>query len=95
MRSPSTARVDSIAAELGVFPKVYLQANTANEAGKGGFSPAELERQIDSLLGLQRLEVLGLMGIPPVRDKAEDGRADFQALRELRDARPVSAWAHP
>jgi pyridoxal phosphate enzyme (YggS family) len=78
-------RIDTIAGELGVFPKIYLQANTAGEAGKGGFSPEILSEQLDTLLNLERLEILGLMGIPPVREDLEETRKDFRALRELRD----------
>jgi pyridoxal phosphate enzyme (YggS family) len=77
--------VNRIAAELGLFPKVYLQANLAEEASKHGFSEAALSRHLDDLLGLDHLEILGLMTIPPVREDPEESRADFAALRELRD----------
>lgn len=78
-------RIDHIAADLGLFPKVYLQANTAGESAKSGFSPQQIAADIDDLLDLERLEILGLMGIPPVRENPDDTRGDFRALRELRD----------
>jgi pyridoxal phosphate enzyme (YggS family) len=78
--------VAEVAAECGVFPKVFLQVNVAGEASKGGFEPAELRAAMEALLGLQRLEILGLMTIPPAAPEAQAARPWFVALRELRDA---------
>ncbi len=78
-------RIDAIATELGLFPRVYLQANIAGEASKSGFSPSALAEALPGLLSLPRLEVLGLMAIPPPRPTAEAARSDFRALRQLRD----------
>lgn len=78
-------RIDSIAGELGVFPKIYLQVNAAEEASKAGFTPEQLEAELDTLLNLKRIEILGLMAIPPSRKDPEEARPDFRTLRELRD----------
>lgn len=78
-------QVDRIAGELGLFPKIFLQVNLADEETKGGFSPASLEVAVDSLLELPRLEIQGLMTIPPAGPDAESSRKWFSALRELRD----------
>ncbi len=77
--------VNRLASELGLFPKVYIQANLAREASKFGFTKGDLETQLDEILGLERLHILGLMTIPPIRPDPEDSRGDFAALRELRD----------
>jgi len=79
------SRIDRISAELGLFPTIYLQANTATEAGKSGFSPDKLITEIDELLSLDRVEIAGLMSIPPAREDPNATRADFRALRQLRD----------
>jgi pyridoxal phosphate enzyme (YggS family) len=76
---------DEVARELGLFPKVFLQVNVGGEASKGGFDPDVLRAEIDSLLSLERLEVIGLMCIPPAGPDAESARPWFEALRELRD----------
>lgn len=76
---------DEIARELGLFPKVFLQVNIGGEETKGGFEPDAIREEIDGLLALERLEVLGLMCIPPPGPDAEASRPWFQALRELRD----------
>lgn len=80
------AHMDEVAAECGLFPKVFLQVNVAGEASKGGFEPATLRAEMEALLRLPRLEILGLMTIPPVGPDAEAARPWFVKLRELRDA---------
>ncbi|RYD38900.1 MAG: YggS family pyridoxal phosphate-dependent enzyme [Verrucomicrobiaceae bacterium] len=74
-----------VAVELGLFPKVFLQVNVGGEASKGGFEPDELEREIESLLAVERLDIQGLMTIPPPGENAEASRPWFVRLRELRD----------
>ena len=74
-----------VAEELGLFPKVFLQVNVGGEVSKGGFEPEVLKREMESLLSIQRLEILGLMTIPPAEDEAEAARPWFVALRELRN----------
>ena len=78
-------RIDFIAAELGLFPKVYLQVNTAGEAGKFGFPVDTIRAEFDSLLELERIEIIGLMLIPPLATDPLLTRREFIALRELRD----------
>ena len=80
------AYVDEIAAELGLFPKVFLQVNLAAESSKGGFEPARLRAEMAALLRLPRIEILGLMSIPPAGPDAESARPWFVRLRELRDS---------
>ena len=78
-------RIDFIAADLGLFPKVYLQVNTAGEAGKFGFPVDTIRAEFDSLLQLERIEIIGLMLIPPLTTEPSLTRREFVALRELRD----------
>ncbi len=77
--------MDGVAGELGLFPKVFLQVNLAGEDSKGGFDPALLREQVDELMALQRVEVIGLMAIPPAVEDPELSRPWFVQLRELRD----------
>jgi pyridoxal phosphate enzyme (YggS family) len=77
---------DEVARELGLFPKVFLQVNIGGEKTKGGFECDAIREEIDGLLALGRLEVMGLMCIPPPGPDAEASRPWFRALRELRDA---------
>lgn len=77
--------VDRIGAELGMFPRVLLEVNVAGEASKFGFSRERLEAEMNAILGLERLQVEGLMTIAPYADEAEASRPHFRALREFRD----------
>ena len=77
--------MNELARELGLFPKVFLQVNVAGEATKGGFDPAVLRAELAGLLALERLEIQGLMCIPPAGPDAEAARPWFAALRQLRD----------
>jgi len=77
--------MNRIAADEGLHPRVLLEVNVAGEGSKFGFSPDKLREQMEELLALQRLSILGLMIIPPLGDKAEASRKYFVQLRELRD----------
>ncbi len=77
--------MDRIASEDGHFPRALLEVNVAGEASKFGFQPEALEREIDALLALPRLQIEGLMTIAPYDDDPESSRPHFRALRELRD----------
>lgn len=77
--------VNEVAKELGVFPRVFLQVNVGGETTKGGFEPDVLQAEMESLLALDRLEILGLMCIPPAGPDAESARPWFLMLREMRD----------
>ena len=79
------SHINTIAAETGLFPKIFLQVNVAAEASKGGFDPAILRAELPRLLDLERLEILGLMCIPPEGPDPESARPWFAALRNLRD----------
>jgi uncharacterized pyridoxal phosphate-containing UPF0001 family protein len=57
----------------------------AGEGSKFGFSPDKLREQMEELLALPRLSILGLMTIPPLAEEAEASRKYFVRLRELRD----------
>lgn len=79
------AYIDGVAADLGLFPKVFLQVNHAQENSKGGFEEEELLRNWEALMSLPRLEIQGLMCIPPPEKKAGEARRWFAKLRDLRD----------
>jgi pyridoxal phosphate enzyme (YggS family) len=77
--------INRIAGEQGMHPRVLLEVNVAGEGSKFGFSPDKLRDQMEELLALPRLSILGLMTIPPLAKEAEASRKYFVQLRELRD----------
>lgn len=78
--------INRIAEEEGLHPRVLLEANVAGEGSKFGFSPDKLRAEMEALLALPRLSILGLMTIPPLSEEPEDSRKFFSQLRELRDS---------
>ncbi len=77
--------IQSSAKQLGAFPKILLQVNVSGESSKFGFLPEGLLRQTESILRVDRVEILGLMTIPPLAPREEDSRKYFIRLREVRD----------
>lgn len=77
--------LERIAEEEGLRPRVLLEVNVAGEASKIGFGPAELREQLEELLLLVKLNIEGLMIIPPLAPDPEQSRQYFVMLRELRD----------
>ncbi len=77
--------IQRIADEEGVRPRVLLEVNVAGEGSKFGFAPEKLKEEMEALLQLGRLEIEGVMTIPPFAPEAEDSRPYFVQLRELRD----------
>ena len=77
--------INRIGGEMGLFPKVYLEVNVAAESTKFGFTPQALREQLEALYAMDRLEIQGLMCIPPFSANAEDSRRYFVVLRQLRD----------
>jgi PLP dependent protein len=77
--------MNRIADEEGLRPRVLLEVNVAGEGSKIGFTPEALRSQMETLLGLSRLTIEGLMTIPPLTPEAELSRKHFAVLRELRD----------
>jgi pyridoxal phosphate enzyme (YggS family) len=78
--------MDRIAAEQGEHPRVLLEVNVAGEGSKFGFRAETLRADIESLLALSRLSIVGLMCIPPLAEEAEASRKFFVQLRELHNS---------
>src|SRR5947209_1711446 len=77
--------INRIAEEDGLHPRILLEVNVAGEGSKFGFTPEKLREDLENLLALPRLSILGLMTIPPIAEEAEASRKYFVQLRELRD----------
>ena len=80
-------RLDRIVGERGArgggrLP-IYLQVNVDADPAKAGFVPDDLERELDGVLGLPRLEVRGLMTVGWLTTGSTEARPTFSRLREL------------
>ncbi|HEX7193936.1 MAG TPA: YggS family pyridoxal phosphate-dependent enzyme, partial [Chthoniobacterales bacterium] len=73
-----------VSSEFGNFSRILLQVNVAGEASKFGFSPQKLLEQLDEIAQVDRIQLEGLMTIPPLTRTPEQARPYFVRLRELR-----------
>lgn len=64
---------------------VLIEVQLAAEDSKFGVTEADLPILIEAILQLPRLQLRGLMAIPPYLENPEDVRPYFRRLRELRD----------
>jgi PLP dependent protein len=62
---------------------VLLQVRLADEDGKGGIVAAQVPALAESVAGLPRLRLRGLMCIPPPQPDEAQQREPFRQLREL------------
>ena len=66
--------------------RVLIEVRLAPEETKSGAEPPELEALVRGLAAFPRLDLAGLMCIPPPAEDTERMRPCFRRLRELRDA---------
>jgi len=79
-------RLDRIAGELGrTQVPVLLQVNVDRDPAKSGFAPDDLGSALDSLAGLSRLALRGLMTIGREAARPDETRGTFAGLRDVRD----------
>ncbi len=80
-------RLDRARAEAGIIGKlrVLIEVRVAPEETKSGVEINELAALAEGFADLPRLELAGLMCIPPFLEEAESVRPYFQRLRKLRD----------
>jgi len=80
-------RLDRARDEAGITDKlpVLIEVRVAPEETKSGVEIDELPKLAESCGDLPRLELAGLMCIPPFLEEAERVRPHFRRLRELRD----------
>src|SRR6266481_9614503 len=80
-------RLDRARVEVGIPEKlrVLIEVRVAPEETKSGVETREASELAEKIAGLPRLELDGLMCIPPFLEQAEKVRSYFRRLRELRD----------
>jgi len=79
-------RLDRICVELdrAMLP-VLIQVDLGHETTKTGIDEKDLNELVAAINESDRLELRGLMTLPPFFDEAEKARPFFRRLRELRD----------
>ena len=72
------------AEQAGKTMPILLEVNVAGEASKFGYAPERLLAELNQLNALPRIEIHGLMAIPPFTPLPEQARPYFQKLRGLK-----------
>ena len=79
-------RLDRLCTEEGKQSlPLLIQVDLGHEETKSGIDEHELPQLAESLRDLERLQLIGLMTLPPFFDDPEQARPYFRRLRELRD----------
>jgi len=78
-------KVGQVAEEFQKDLPVYLEVNLAGESQKSGVVPEKLEELVELADRFPRLQLVGLMAIPPFLEDPEDARPYFRALRTLQE----------
>ena len=65
--------------------RVLIEVHIAKEEAKSGAAIEELPALVEKIVALPKIELAGLMCIPPFAENAEDARPHFRRMRELRD----------
>jgi hypothetical protein len=76
--------INKRADEAAKMMPVLLEVNLAGEASKFGYKPEQLLAELKEIKFLPRLEIQGLMTVPPWTPDAENSRPHFRRLRELK-----------
>lgn len=63
---------------------ILLEINVAGEGSKFGYQPGQMLADLKAMNALPRLEIHGLMAIPPFTPLPEKARPYFQKLSELK-----------
>jgi pyridoxal phosphate enzyme (YggS family) len=81
-------KLDRARAEAGITGKlrVLIEVRVAKEETKTGVEVAQIASLVEEIAELSRLELAGLMCIPPFLEDAEQVRPYFRRLRELRES---------
>jgi pyridoxal phosphate enzyme (YggS family) len=66
--------------------EVFIEVNIAEEKSKSGFTIEGLKKAIPYVSNLNKVNVSGLMAIPPYFEDAEKVRPYFSRLRELQNS---------
>lgn len=79
-------RLDRLCVEIGreSLP-LLIQVDLGHEKTKSGVDEKELGQLAETVQQLERLELIGLMTLPPFFEDPKQARPYFRRLRELRD----------
>ncbi len=81
---PLAQEINKRAEQAAKRMPILLEVNVVGEASKFGYRPEDLLAELSRVQALPRLEIQGLMTVPPWTPEAEKTRRVFRELRELK-----------
>ncbi|MGN6555655.1 MAG: YggS family pyridoxal phosphate-dependent enzyme [Verrucomicrobiota bacterium] len=76
--------INKRADQAGKTMPILLEVNLAGEASKFGYNPEQVLADLLKINGLPRLEIHGLMTVPPYTSDSQRLRSLFRQMRELK-----------
>lgn len=77
--------VDEACGDAGRNMPVLLEVNVSGESSKFGMAPEAVPETLEAANRLARVNIAGLMTMPPFTEDPEKARPHFRRLRDLRD----------
>jgi len=77
--------IETAAEAAGRVMPVFLEVNVSGESSKFGLAPEAVPGILQAANGLRRVEIQGLLTMPPLAEDPEHARPFFRTLREHRD----------
>jgi hypothetical protein len=77
--------IEAAAEAAGRAMPVFLEVNVSGESSKFGLAPGVVPDILKAANALRRVEIRGVLTIPPLAEDPERARPFFRALREHRD----------
>ena len=76
--------INRMAEKSGKTVPILLEVNVAGESSKFGYKPQAILEELEKINALPKIEIHGLMTVPPYSPTPERSRAYFRQLRELK-----------
>ncbi len=87
-------RLDQLAQQMGLMPKVCLQVKLLSDPNKSGWTVPELLTDLSKLNQCESLQIQGLMTIPPLGLNESEVLSVFDRTRELAAKIQQQNWSH-
>jgi pyridoxal phosphate enzyme (YggS family) len=91
---PLAQRLDQIAGQIGISPKICLQVKILPDPSKSGWSVPELLADLPALDQCKNLQIQGLMTIPPLGLNNADNFYVFNNTHQLAKEIAEQNWTH-
>jgi PLP dependent protein len=82
---PLAMEIAKRAGQAGKTMPILLEVNMAGETSKFGYAPEKLLAELESINALPKIEIHGLMAVPPWSSEPGKSRPHFQRLREIKE----------